>query len=83
MIRLWLPKGLDFGNGDQTFSAKICARHAGNRCHDGDINGSKPMPGLQEAIDCDDRPNRSHEYGLSQVRQRRSHEDGSLEVGRQ
>jgi hypothetical protein len=53
------------------------------RLCNGDLNGFESMPGLQKAIDCDDRPNRPHEYGLPQVRQRRSHEDGRLEMGRQ
>jgi hypothetical protein len=49
----------------------------------GDVDGFESMPGLQKTIDCDDRPNRSYQYGLPEVRQRRSHEDGRLEMGRQ
>jgi hypothetical protein len=62
MIRIRLPEGISSGNGDPT-DYEIALGIVG-RLRSGDVDGFESMPGLQKTIDRDDRPNRSHEYGL-------------------
>jgi hypothetical protein len=62
MIRIRLPEGISSGHGDPT-DYEIALGIVG-RLGSGDVDGFESMPGLQKTIDRDDRPNRSHEYGL-------------------
>jgi hypothetical protein len=72
--------------GRYRFSAKMShpkknAAGSNGRRRFGGFDGFEPVPRLQTTFDGNDGSDRAHKHGLSEVRQRRSDEDGRGEMG--